>query len=271
MNVSRSGYYKWLNRKGTINNYKKNRIALAEEIKNIHKHHSTYGYRSIAQNIRNQTGWIFSDNLCHKVCKSLNIRSKARKTYIPRGEESIIYPNIINGRFNTSRPFEIVVSDTTIIHCKGKVYDWNFYIDTYNNEIIGSDVSPSKHGAGVQNHFNACKQFLEEKIKRGYKDLETIFHTDQGIIYSSKAFNKLHNNYTIKRSMSRSGTPTDNPIIESLNGWIKNELYKDFKIYLAEDINIEINTYINYFNTQRLSYSLKYKTPVQYRIEQGFT
>ena len=71
--------------------------------------------------------------------------------------------------------------------------------------------------------------------------------------------------------MSRAGTPTDNPVIESLNGQIKNELYKDFKIYLAEDINIEINTYINYFNTQRLAYSLKYKTPVQYRIEQGFT
>ena len=70
--------------------------------------------------------------------------------------------------------------------------------------------------------------------------------------------------------MSRAGTPTDNPVIESLNGWIKNELYKVFKIYLAEDINIEINTYINYFNTQKLSYSLKYKTPVQYRTEQGF-
>ena len=37
MNVSRSGYYKWLNRKGIINNYQKNRISLAEEIKNIHK------------------------------------------------------------------------------------------------------------------------------------------------------------------------------------------------------------------------------------------
>ena len=70
--------------------------------------------------------------------------------------------------------------------------------------------------------------------------------------------------------MSRVGTPTDNPVIESLNGWIKNELYKDFKIYLAEDINIAINDYINYFNTQRLAYSLQYKTPVQYRTEQGF-
>ena len=270
MNVSRSGYYKWLNRKGTTNNYQKNRLALAEEIKNIHKHHSTYGYRSIAQNIRNKTGWIFSDNLCHKVCKSLNIRSKARKTYIPRGEESIIYPNIVNGNFNPSRPFEVVVSDTTIIHCRGKSYDWTYYIDVYNNEIISSDIQLSKHGNGINNHFNSCKKFLEEKIKRGYKDLETIVHSDQGSIYSSTAFNKLYENYTIKRSMSRAGTPTDNPVIESLNGWIKNELYKDFKIYLVEDINIAINNYIKYFNTQRLAYSLQYKTPVQYRTEQGF-
>lgn len=89
--------------------------------------------------------------------------------------------------------------------------------------------------------------------KRLYKDSETIFYTDQGIIYSSKAFNKLHSNYNIKRSMSGAGTLTDNSIIESLNGWIKNELYKDFKIYLVDDINIALNDYIKYFNTQRLA------------------
>ena len=270
MNVSRSGYYKWLNRKGKINNYKKNRIALAEEIKNIHKHHSTYGYRSIAQNIRNKTGWVFSDNLCHKVCKSLNIHSKARKTYIPCGKESIKFPNVINGNFNPSRPMEIVVTDSTIIYNKGKSYDWTFYVDVYNNEIVGSDIQTSKHGVGIANHYSAYKDFLKTKIKRGYKDLETIVHSDQGAIYSSTAFNKLHENYTIKRSMSRVGTPTDNPIIESLNGWIKAELYKDFNFYLSDDINIAINNYIKYFNTQRLAYSLKYKTPIQYRIEKGF-
>ena len=260
MNVSRSGYYKWLNHKGTINNYVKNRIASAEEIKNIHKHHSTYGYRSIAQNMRNKTGWIFSDNLCHKVCK----------TYISRGEESVTYPNLVKGNFHASRPFEIVVSDTTILYWKGKRYDWTYYIDVFNNEIISSDMKTSRHGNGIPNHFNACKQFLEEKIKRGYKDLETIFHTDQGTIYSSKAFNKLLDNYTIKRSMSRAGTPTDNPIIESLNGWIKAELYKDFKIHQVEDIGIAINDYVKYYNTQRLAYSLHYKNPVQYRTELGF-
>ena len=28
--------------------------------------------------------------------------------------------------------------------------------------------------------------------------------------------------------MSRAGTPTDNPVDESLNGWIKEELFPDF-------------------------------------------
>ena len=37
MNVSRSGYYKWLSRKGKLNNYQKNRESLKEQIKKVHK------------------------------------------------------------------------------------------------------------------------------------------------------------------------------------------------------------------------------------------
>ena len=72
MNVSRSGYYKWLSRKGKLNNYQKNRESLKEQIKKVHKKHSTYGYRHIAHVIRNETGELFSDLLCHKLCKELN-------------------------------------------------------------------------------------------------------------------------------------------------------------------------------------------------------
>lgn len=270
MNVSRSGYYKWFSRKGTQNRWKKNRESLAIEIKIVHSHHSTYGYRHIAQTIRNATGEVFSDLLCHKICKELGIKSKARKTWKKAGEESIKYKNILSGNFNTSRPFEKVVTDGTMIYCNGKLYDWIFFVDVFNNEIVGSDVKPSKHGVGVLNHFDAYKDFLENKIKRGYKDLETIVHSDQGAVYSSQAFNKLHEHYTIKRSMSRAGTPTDNPIIESLNGWIKEELYKDFKLYSSDNIYESINNYIHYYNNERLSYTLGYKNPVQYRTERGF-
>ncbi len=34
--------------------------------------------------------------------------------------------------------------------------------------------------------------------------------------------------------MSRAGKPTDNPVNEALNGWIKEELVIDFKIEECE-------------------------------------
>ena len=97
-----------------------------------------------------------------------------------------------------------------------------------------------------------------------------ILHTDQGSVYSSKAFNNAHKEYNIIRSMSRAGIPTDNPVIESVNGWIKAELYSErwHKRYLtAKEM---IAAYVNYFNNERPAYALQYKSPVQFRIEQGF-
>lgn len=38
---------------------------------------------------------------------------------------------------------------------------------------------------GNNNHIQALNNMLNIKIKRGYRDLDTIFHTDQGAVYSS--------------------------------------------------------------------------------------
>ncbi len=67
--------------------------------------------------------------------------------------------------------------------------------------------------------------------------------------------------------MSRAGTPTDNPIIESLNGWIKEEMIVDFNLYKTDDVHKTVREYIEYYNNERLAFSLQYKSPVQYRIE----
>ena len=270
MGLSRSGYYKWIKRKGTLNRYQNDRLLLSNMIKEYHSKYKTWGYRHIASEIRKDIGWIFSDNLCHKCCKLLKIRSKARKPPKKAGEESIKYPNIVWNNWKTSRPFEIIVTDTTIFHNKNKAYDLNLYIDVFNNEIVAYDLADSKHGASPANHIRALKRLLKTKIKRGYKNLETIIHSDQGVIYSSMVFTNTHKDYNIKRSMSRAGTPTDNPIIESLNGWIKEEMIIDFNLSKTDDVHKTVKEYINYYNNERLAYSLQYKSPVQYRTELSF-
>lgn len=70
--------------------------------------------------------------------------------------------------------------------------------------------------------------------------------------------------------MSRRGTPTDNPIIEALNGWIKEELYLDFELETTDDVRLLLDRYVYYFNNKRFAAALGYRSPVLYKTELGF-
>ena len=154
----------------------------------------------------------------------------------------------------------------TCIYHKGVGWEWTYMLDAYNNEIIASSVT-NKIGSSLP-YYHCLNKLIEKTKEQSYP---VTLHTDQGSVYSSSGFYQTHKHYTnIKRSMSRAGTPTDNPIIESLNGWIKEEMKIDFNLKSVESIPLFIESYVNYFNNERLSYKLNYKTPVQYRIEQGF-
>lgn len=271
MEVSRSGYYAWMKRKGLLNRYECDRETLKHLVMEYWKRHKTNGYRNIAKQIRKETGWLFSNWLCHKVCRQLHIKCQARlPKYVHPGEENILFPNRIQGDWTTSRPFEKVVTDTTLIPNKYQKLDLTFYLDVFNLEIVSWDAVPSHSGEDFASHMRALKDFLKEKQKRGYMAAETILHSDQGSIYASSAFNNAHNNYNIKRSMSRVGTPTDNPVIEAINGWIKDNLKIDYGIWRSDNPIKTIEEYIWYFNNVRLAYRLKYKTPIQARLELGF-
>jgi transposase InsO family protein len=65
--------------------------------------------------------------------------------------------------------------------------------------------------------------------------------------------------------MSRIATSTDNPIIESINGWIKSELRCDYSKEEKSDFPNFKNKYVEYFNNERPAYALGYLSPIQYK------
>ncbi len=150
----------------------------------------------------------------------------------------------------------------------GKIYyELTLYFDAWNKEIVGYGLSTRKGDS--KTYYDGLNQVLKRIKKEQTEDLITL-HTDQGSVYSSQAYNKLLENYNIQRSMSRAGTPTDNPVNESLNGWIKEELFIDFDLKHCDNVPKLIEEYIYYYNYERPSYALKYKTPIQYKIESRF-
>ena len=268
MGLNRSGYYKWRNRKDCPNRYEKDRLTLTTLLMEAHKKHPSYGYHRLARDVFDQTGWVFSDNLAHKCCKAAGIRSKARKGYVAPGEESKIFPNKVQGYWNASKPVEIVVSDMTMFKVGKKYWEWTILLDTFNNEILAHSVTDVP---GSNKPYYDCLSVLNRLAgKEEEQKPQVVFHTNQGAVYSSKAFCQAHTQYNILRSMSRGGTPTDNPIIEALNGWMKEELYLDFDLDHAQDVPTLLDQYVFFFNNQRRHAALGYKSPVQYRTELGF-
>ena len=271
LGVSKSGYYKWKNRQGTLNRYEQDRQLLTKLLAEQHKEHPSLGYHMLADDVFQATGWIFSHNLAHKCCKEAGIHSKARKYRYKKkeGEEHIKFSNVVDGNWNAERPIQIVVSDMTVFKNNGKNWEWTLLVDTFNNEILAHQATPI---TGSNKPYYHCLEVLKKLAgkKNEEQTPQVVLHTDQGSVYSSQAFRQAHEHYNILRSMSKVGTPTDNAIIEALNGWIKEELYLDFGLETAEDVPKLLDEYVYYFNNRRPAAALGYKSPVQYKTELGF-
>ena len=56
----------------------------------------------------------------------------------------------------------------------------------------------------------------------------------------------------------------------ALNGWMKEELYLDFRLASTENVPLLLDKYVHNFNNRRPAAALGYKSPVQYKTELGF-
>lgn len=264
MNINRSGFYKWLARRTNPSFKEINRIEACKVFKDYHDKFPSHGYKWLNAKIKLDLGVVYSNNYAHKICQYLNIKSKSRhfKRYGKKvNRELKNFPNYILAELNPSSPFQIVVSDMTAFWANRKYYELTLFMDLFNNELIAYSLSDKRGDPNT--YHNALHTVLQKKEE--YKNLETIIHTDQGSVYSSKKFNESLTNYNITHSMSKPGKPTENGSMESINGWLKEELFIDFNINCSNDIYNEIDNYIYYFNHQRPQSALNYLTPIQFK------
>ena len=268
MDVNRSGYYNWKYRKTHPSLKEIQRLQDVDFIKKVSEKHKAHGYRWITAYIKYKYGVIMSQRHVYNCRKYAGIMCESKHyRWKDPGTVSKTYENLICNKWNAKRPLEIIVSDMTAFYANKNYYELTLYIDTFNREIIGFGLS-NKRNSSLQ-YFEGLKQVLN-LIKEKEQTYLSTLHTDQGMVYSSEAFNLLLSNNNIIHSMSRAGTPTDNSINESLNGWIKDELSLDFDLKNCSNILSLIRNYIYYYNFERPMFCLKYKTPHQFKSDMGY-
>lgn len=269
MGVSRAGYYKWKNRGKPA--YQDKRELVIALVTKIHLAHPSHGYRWVSAYIRINEGTSFSDNYVYKAFRFLGFQSETKhKEHSRPRKVKDKYPNLIYTTWDTvDRPRQVIVSDMTALHVRFFYIEVTFYFDVFTKQILTWKMAERR---GDRN------QYIEGMVDvvgllRGSKE-PTIVHTDQGSVYASMAYNDLIKDENIQRSMSRAGTPTDNPVNESLNGWIKEELFMDFHLddcRTRDAIRDTIERYVDFYNKQRPCYAIGYDTPNHYyqRYQRG--
>ena len=262
--VSRSGYYKWLKRADQLNRYEKTHKILDSYVQDIHSHHPMMGYRQIRDKLCLEFGWLVSDPTVWKAMKRLGIHGYTRRSKSPEamsGVEHVRYGNILNRNFRAERPLEKIVTDVTYIKHKGKWYYLAGYFVLFNNEIVAWELSDTFDNLLV---MNPAERLLKQKKSTEHP---ILFHSDQGVQYSSAGYCNLLKEYNVIQSMSRAGMPRDNAVMESFWGRFKDTLRKHFRYWESDDLRAVIEQAVHYFNYERPLRKLNGKPPALFRTE----
>ncbi|MBQ1745634.1 MAG: IS3 family transposase [Clostridiales bacterium] len=262
LGVNRSGFYKWKNRLEKPSAKMKSFIQDVQIFKEYHERFPSHGYRWLNAKIRLDEGLVMSDQRAHRCCKFAGIQSKTKHyRYRKSGTPSRVFPNLMLAGVNVDGPLQCVVSDMTAFRLNNVYHELTLYMDLWNNEILTYALSAKK--GDRMTYIKGLNSLIE--LKKMNPDIEMVLHTDQGSVYASKEFNEVLPLFNITRSMSRAGTPTDNAAMESINGWIKEEMRLDFHL-TGDNVEHEVDEYIRFYNEERPAYALNYLTPKQYRM-----
>ncbi|MED3352928.1 IS3 family transposase, partial [Bacillus thuringiensis] len=232
---------------------------LKAEIKAIYEENEgRYGYRRIRDELTNR-GQKVNHKKVQRIMKELGlkcvVRMKKYKSY--KGKVGRIAPNILERNFHTDAPNQKWVTDITEFRLFGEKLYVSPVLDLYNGEIITYPI-------GSRPTYSLVSDMLEKALERLPETHQLLMHSDQGWHYQMRQYVRTLESRAIVQSMSRKGNCYDNAVIENFFGIMKSEFLYIKEFENVEHFKIELEKYIDYYNTKRIKAKLK-MSPVQYR------
>jgi transposase InsO family protein len=258
LKVARRGYYRWISRLGALAVPDANQLLVAE-IEKIALDMSSYGYRSIAKELRRR-GFQVNHKRVLRLMREGNLVFKRKKAFVVTTDSKHsdrVYPNLVPDLSLTGLD-QLWVSDITYIRLKDRFVYLAVILDAFSRRCIGWALG-TRITAGLTSA--ALRQALKVRIvKPGL-----VHHSDRGAQYADSGYIQLLKSKQIEISMSRSGNPYDNAKAERFMKTLKYE-----EVYLNEYQNLaqarsNIAQFIDQvYNRKRLHSAIGYVPPAEY-------
>ena len=259
LKVSKSGYYKWLNRKPSRRVLEEGRLEV--EIQAAHKRtRETYGPERLQHELKDRGVRI---GICRirRIRKKLGIRCKQKRKFKATTDSKHALPvaeNLLNQRFEATRPNEVWLSDITYIPTEEGWLYLAGHKDLCTREIVG-------YAMGNRITKNLVSQSLFKAVAAKRPRPGLIHHSDRGVQYCAHEYRRLMCQFKMRVSMSKKGDCYDNAPMESFWGTLKNELVHHRRYQTREQAIREITEHIEvFYNRQRRQERLGYLSPAVY-------
>ncbi len=256
--VQRSSYYKWLNRKESVNEVFNQKLLKLIE-KNYEESGAILGYRQMTIKLNRENDFKINEKRVLRLMRIKNLKSvcrKKRKNYV-KCKPEITAENVLNREFKSNKFGEKWLTDVTEMkYGTTKVY-LSAILDLSDKSIVAYNIARSNNNDLVFKNFDIARE--------KFPNVKPIFHSDRGIQYTSVLFRKKLNDAGMTQSMSRISRCIDNGPMEAFWGTLKSEMYylKTFKTY--DELVTAIKQYIEYYNTKRYQKRLGCMTPIEFR------
>ncbi|WP_019174075.1 IS3 family transposase, partial [Brevibacterium ravenspurgense] len=155
-------------------------------------------------------------------------------------------------------PNSVWVSDITEFHVAGQKLYLSPIMDLHDRMILAHTIAKAPT-------TTMTAQTLTMAIKEHQPAPGLMVHTDQGLHYQHSSWRDLITQAGAEQSMSRKGNCFDNAVMENFFGQLKTEMYYNQKFSSFEQLEQAIDSYITWYNTQRLQTQFKGQTPTEKR------
>jgi putative transposase len=259
LEVSRSGFYKWLSREPSRREKEDN--FLKTEIQRIHDwSRGTYGPVRIQAELKDAGIIVGRDRigrLRHKMGLKCIQRKKFKATTNSKHNLPVA-PNLLDQQFDIIEPGQVWGTDITYV---GTDEGWLYLAgvkDFCSREIVGYAMSSRMTKELV-------RSALRNALARRTPQADCIHHSDRGSQYCSHDYQKDLKKAGFRISMSRHGNCYDNAPTESLWGTIKQELIYQYKFKTRREAQLAIREYIEvFYNRMRRHSKIGYMAPSIY-------
>jgi transposase InsO family protein len=246
LEVSRSGFYAWLDRPPSAHALEDERLKVAISAAHV-KTRQTYGAIRLQSELQAEGFAVGRDRIA-RLRRELGIRCKQKHKFKATTQSNHDLPvaqNLLKQCFEATAPNEVWHTDITYISTEE---GWLYLAgvkDQFTCELVG-------YAMGARMTQELVEQALWRAICYQRPAAGLIHHSDRGSQYCALDYQRLLKQHGLLASMSAKGNCYDNAPMESFWGSLKNELVHHQRYETRAEAEASIREYIEiFYNRQR--------------------